>query len=90
MLGVNTDFVFIDIKKSIEEQGEFDLIIHKLSGKFFRTEEENPMKRFVSYLETHKNVICVDPVQNVAVTWDRVKTTPLMNSIFFQKGEIFL
>lgn len=74
------EFKHIDLSKSIEEQGNFDLIIHKLT--YSMTNANDPeVENFKNYCAHHPSVKIIDPLDPVSITLDREKMADACNSI---------
>ncbi|XP_077994678.1 inositol-tetrakisphosphate 1-kinase-like [Glandiceps talaboti] len=66
----NLDLVQIDLSKSLEEQGPFDVIIHKLTDVIAKADEgdikcQNMMKNLQDYIHYNPGVVVIDPLQSV-------------------------
>lgn len=79
----------IDLTKPIENQGPFDLVIHKLtnimSGHNMQCNEE--LKNLYDFTKKNPNVIIVDDLESVAVTLDREEIDELLKSIKWSIGQ---
>ncbi|OHT06524.1 Inositol 1, 3, 4-trisphosphate 5/6-kinase family protein [Tritrichomonas foetus] len=79
----------IDLTKPIENQGEFDLIIHKMTylmhGHDMNCDPE--LNRIYNYIKNHPEIIFVDDLDAVAVTLDREETDTLLKSINWNLSE---
>ena len=73
----------IDLKMSVEDQGPFDLIIHKMtnvmSGHNMECNEE--LKNLYEFTKKNPKVVVIDKLESVAVTLDREETDQLLKSI---------
>ena len=70
----------IDLNQPIEEQGNFSLIIHKLTYQMTNGEDLE-VKRFSDYCQKHPNVVIIDPLGPVSMTLDRQKMTDACSRI---------
>ncbi|KAK8854233.1 Inositol-tetrakisphosphate 1-kinase [Tritrichomonas musculus] len=79
----NIEVVPIDLKNPIENQGHFDLIIHKMTnvmdGHNMNCNEE--LNCLYKYTKEHPEVIIIDDLDSVAITLDREETDELLKSI---------
>ncbi|KAJ4456233.1 putative inositol-tetrakisphosphate 1-kinase 3 [Paratrimastix pyriformis] len=68
--------VIIDFSRPIEEQGDFNVIYHKLTDWMSAANEETKrlLERFDRYCAAHPAVRIVEPVHNLDVLLDRVST----------------
>ncbi|OHT10708.1 Inositol 1, 3, 4-trisphosphate 5/6-kinase family protein [Tritrichomonas foetus] len=79
----NVDLVWIDLDKPIEEQGEFRLIIQKMTYIMQGHDMTvNPqLHRLYNYSKTHPEVRFIDDFDAVAVTMDREELNAALESI---------
>lgn len=70
------EIVKLDLDHPLEDQGPFDIILHKLTDQIARCEEgcQIAMKqidRFKDYVARNCNIIVIDPIENVMQLFDR-------------------
>ena len=79
----NVDLVWIDLDKDIEDQGNFSLIIHKMtyvmSGHDMTVNGQ--LKRLFEYTKKHQEVKLIDDFDAIAVTLDREELNNALSSI---------
>lgn len=75
-------FKAVDLTKSIEEQGEFSLIIHKISNLIVNGNHE-AIQQLKLFSNRHPEVPIIDNLDAVAITLNRSETTKLCQSIQF-------
>lgn len=66
----NIELVRIDLSQSLEEQGPFDIIVHKVTDVLGRaegghTKDQLYAKNFADFTRNHPECILVDPLENV-------------------------
>lgn len=68
-------YVEVDIKKPLEPQGPFDVLLMKLTDYMIRTDDESRsiIERFRKYLAANPHIVVVDPLDSVATCLDRAK-----------------
>lgn len=72
----NVQLVKIDLSKSLESQGPFDVILHKLTDHIARAHQGNQeaasyIKCLKEYIDLHPETIILDPLDNVCQLLDR-------------------
>lgn len=72
----NIDLVRIDLSQSLEEQGPFDIIVHKVTDVLGRaegghTKDQLYAKNFADFIHNHPECILVDPLENVSKLMSR-------------------
>ncbi|CAO3600768.1 unnamed protein product [Absidia cylindrospora] len=73
------NIVLVDLSQSIDNQGPFDLIVHKMTHVVSRMEQGDDefriqYERFITYCNTHPQVIVLDQWENIKMVLDRAKT----------------
>ncbi|ORZ15950.1 inositol-tetrakisphosphate 1-kinase [Absidia repens] len=73
------DIVLVDLSQSIDNQGPFDLIVHKMSDVVARMEQGDDdsriqYERFITYCNKHPQMIVLDKWENIKMVLDRAKT----------------
>jgi len=81
----------LDLSKELHEQGNFDIILHKLSEDIMNRHSvhssENKIALIERYLSKQKSCICLDPFQNVNVVINRISTLEVLENCFRKYGE---
>lgn len=82
----------IDLEKSLEDQGPFTAIIHKLSDVIVRADRGDESAKqaclaFKKYINQHRNVIMIDPLQNVEKLLDRYRQYKLIEESELGKAD---
>ncbi|XP_043536740.1 inositol-tetrakisphosphate 1-kinase-like isoform X1 [Chiloscyllium plagiosum] len=89
------EVVQIDLTRSIEEQGPFDLIVHKLSDLMRDatqndTQSQQLVQKFQDYVEAHPQIILLDPLPAMRRLSDRFQSYKLIQELQAQdKGRWF-
>ena len=76
----NLIFKHIDLNQPIEEQGNFSLIIHKLTYQM-ADGKDNEVRIFEEYCQKHPEVKIIDPLGPVSITLDRQKMNDACSNI---------
>lgn len=66
----------LDLDQSLDDQGPFDVILHKLTDQIARSEEgcqvaQKQIERFQEYVARNPRTVVVDPIENVMRLFDR-------------------
>lgn len=79
----DVEVVPIDLKKPIDNQGNFDLIIHKLTNIMcgHNMECNDELKNLYEFSKSHQDIVIVDDLDSVAITLDREEIDQLLKSI---------
>lgn len=77
------DLVEVDLEKPLEEQGPFDLIIHKITDHMAAATDGDSqalktMKGLEMYIKEHPEVIIIDPLESVHKLFDRTTSYQIM------------
>ncbi|XP_043536741.1 inositol-tetrakisphosphate 1-kinase-like isoform X2 [Chiloscyllium plagiosum] len=80
------EVVQIDLTRSIEEQGPFDLIVHKLSDLMRDatqndTQSQQLVQKFQDYVEAHPQIILLDPLPAMRRLSDRFQSYKLIQEL---------
>ena len=83
----NVEIVYIDLTKSIEEQGKFDIIIHKLT----HVVNDDPMnsseyKMVYDYCKKHPETKLIDDLDAMQVVNDRESLTKALQTVSWPEG----
>ena len=83
----NVEIKYIDLDKSIEEQGPFDLILHKITYSMKESDLNslNQIKNLENYIKNHPEIIFLDDLNSVSLTLDREKLNLALSSIEWPK-----
>lgn len=66
----------LDLDRPLDEQGPFDVILHKLTDQIARSEEgcqvaQKQIEGFQEYIARNPHTVVVDPIENVMQLFDR-------------------
>ncbi|XP_038642128.1 inositol-tetrakisphosphate 1-kinase-like isoform X2 [Scyliorhinus canicula] len=80
------EVIQIDLTKSIEDQGPFDVIIHKLSDLMLEAEQKDAqsqqlIQKFQDYVEAHPQTILLDPLPAMRRLSDRFQSYKLIQEL---------
>ncbi|XP_055519572.1 inositol-tetrakisphosphate 1-kinase-like [Leucoraja erinacea] len=80
------EVVQIDLTKSIEDQGPFDMIIHKLSGLMVEADRDDLrsqqlLQKFQDYVDSHPRTILLDPLPAMHRLSDRFQSYKLIQQL---------
>ncbi|XP_064621282.1 inositol-tetrakisphosphate 1-kinase-like isoform X2 [Lineus longissimus] len=90
----NIEVVTIDLEKSLEDQGPFDIIIHKISDVMVKAEfgnhnAQNLFHTFQNYIMNHPEIVVIDPVENIRKLMDRGNQYRIVQECQFGQGTIY-
>ena len=85
----NVEIVPIDLSRPIEDQGKFDLILHKMTYSFKHHDMHcNPkLSRLYEYSQKHPEVAMIDDLDAVAITLDRKESDDFLKKVQW-KGKV--
>ncbi|XP_078097937.1 inositol-tetrakisphosphate 1-kinase-like [Mustelus asterias] len=80
------EVIEIDLSKSMEDQGPFDVIIHKLSDLMLEadqrdTQSQQRIQKFQDYVEGHPQTILLDPLPAMRRLSDRFQSYKLIQEL---------
>ncbi|XP_078287076.1 inositol-tetrakisphosphate 1-kinase-like [Rhinoraja longicauda] len=80
------EVVEIDLTKCMEDQGPFDVIIHKLSDLMVEADQDNPrsqqlLQKFQDYVDSHPRTILLDPLPAMRRLADRFQSYKLIQQL---------
>ncbi|KAJ3438997.1 inositol-tetrakisphosphate 1-kinase [Anaeramoeba flamelloides] len=81
------DFRKINLEKPLDEQGSFDLLLHKLTYQYSKSKYESNEKaaleidKIIEYTKRHPKMIVVDPIASVEILIDRKRTSQVLEGI---------
>ncbi|XP_078389483.1 inositol-tetrakisphosphate 1-kinase-like isoform X1 [Cetorhinus maximus] len=80
------EVIEIDLTKSIEDQGPFDMIIHKLSDLMLEADQKDAqsqqlIQKFQDYVEAHPQTIILDPLPAMRRLSDRFQSYKLIQEL---------
>lgn len=89
----NCLLVKLDLDKSLEEQGPFSLIVHKISDVIVRADQgdlqaKKTINAFESYVRKHPETVIMDPLDNNRALLDRFKQYRLIEQSELAKGGV--
>lgn len=91
----NCELVKIDLDRSIEEQGPFSLIVHKISDILVKADQGDAVAKktisaFESYVRKHPQTVVLDPLDNNRALLDRYEQYRLIEqSGLAKEGVVF-
>lgn len=92
----NIEVVKIDLERSLDEQGPFDVVLHKLSDYLAKAvlgdrQAQHLCSDIESYFLRHPNTIVLDPLSNVRLLLDRYTQYSLVeNGPVGGLGDVFI
>ncbi|CAG5133746.1 unnamed protein product, partial [Candidula unifasciata] len=70
------ELIQIDLKKSLENQGPFDLLVHKVTDILARAvsghkSSQNAIQNLENYIRSHSECVVLDPLPSIRCVLDR-------------------
>ncbi|XP_042214490.1 inositol-tetrakisphosphate 1-kinase-like isoform X2 [Homarus americanus] len=88
------ELVKIDMSSPMEDQGPFDLLLHKLTALYAQARNDDPkavaaIKMFENYIKDHPETSVMDPLPGVLRLLLRNQTYDLLRQCFKQDDKVF-
>ncbi|KAL1138602.1 hypothetical protein AAG570_008665 [Ranatra chinensis] len=88
------DLVKLDLARSLEDQGPFNVIIHKLTDIIAQAQQCDKkasamLEHIENYISMHPEIIIIDPFENVRKLLDRYTSYRIIHESDLHKSDVF-